>query len=99
MRYFISSLVFLWMIFLSSIGSEAKVSATKHGVVGKEDDGKLLHRIDFGNAYIMGQTIKSGAVYLLHRKKSDIKTMLKYRENYREEILEDFSIEDMKVED
>ncbi|MFV1951402.1 MAG: hypothetical protein ACC630_05535 [Nitrospinota bacterium] len=58
---------------------------------------RLLNRIDFGNAYIMGQTIKSGAVYLLHRKKNKINSMLKYRENYREEILEDFSIQDMKI--
>lgn len=31
---------------------------------------QLQQRIDFGNAYIMGQSIKSGAVYLLHRKKA-----------------------------
>ncbi len=58
---------------------------------------ELLNRIDFDNAYIMGQTIKSGAVYLLHRKKNEIKSMLKYREHYRNEILEDFSIMDMKA--
>lgn len=49
---------------------------------------ELLTRIDFGNSYITGQTLKSGAVYLLQRKKSDVKTMLKYREDYRKEILE-----------
>lgn len=53
----------------------------------------LMERIDFGNSYILGQSIKSGAVYLLHRKKSDIKSMLKTREEYREEILEDFKVE------
>ena len=58
---------------------------------------QLLQRIDFGNSYIMGQTIKSGAVYLLKRKKSEIKSMLKSRENYRKEILEDFHIDDMKA--
>ena len=51
----------------------------------------LMQRIDFGNSYIMGQKIQSGAVYLLQRKKSEIKSMLKPRENYREEILEDFT--------
>lgn len=65
---------------------------------GKKVNEELLNRIDFDNAYIMGQTIKSGAVYLLHRKKNEIKSMLKYRENYRDEILEDFSIMDMKVQ-
>ena len=53
----------------------------------------LMERIDFGNSYILGQSIKSGAVYLLHRKKSDIKSMLDTREDYRKEILEDFKVE------
>ena len=54
----------------------------------------LMERIDFGNSYILGQSIKSGATYLLHRKKSDIKSMLKTREDYRKEILEDFKVKD-----
>ncbi len=54
----------------------------------------LMERIDFGNSYILGQSIKSGATYLLHRKKSDIKSMLKTREDYRNEILEDFKVND-----
>jgi len=53
---------------------------------------QLLKRIEFNNAYIMGQAIKSGAVYLLKRKNSDIKSMLKYRMSYRDEILEDFYV-------
>lgn len=53
----------------------------------------LQQRIDFGNAQILGQSIKSGAVYLMHRKKSDIKNMLEVRKNYREEIKEDFGLE------
>ena len=54
----------------------------------------LQHRIDFGSSYILGQSIKSGAVYLMHRKKSDIKGMLDIREHYRDEILEDYALED-----
>lgn len=61
------------------------------------DSARLQQRIDFGNSYIMGQSIKSGAVYLLHRKQSDIKSMLQVRQDYRHEILEDFSIQDLKV--
>ena len=57
-----------------------------------ESEEHLLKRIDFGNAYIRGQTIQSGAVYLLQRKKSDIESLLKPRENYREEILKNFHI-------
>lgn len=56
-------------------------------------DSGLQRRIDFGNSYILGQSIKSGAVYLLHRKKSDIKSMLHYREDYRGEILESFTVQ------
>ncbi|MBT8340462.1 MAG: hypothetical protein HKP58_02160, partial [Desulfatitalea sp.] len=53
----------------------------------------LQHRIDFGNAYILGQSIKSGAVYLLHRKQSEIKGMLEVRQHYRTEIMEDYAID------
>jgi hypothetical protein len=53
----------------------------------------LQQRIDFGSAHILGQSIKSGAVYLMHRKKSDIKSMLEVRKNYRSEIIEDFALE------
>ena len=58
-----------------------------------------MNRIDFGNTYIIGQTIKSGAVYLLQRKKSEIKSMLKYREDYRKEILDGFSVDATKDQD
>ena len=53
----------------------------------------LQQRIDFSSSYILGQSIKSGAVYLMHRKKSDIKGMLDVREHYRDEIMEDYALE------
>ena len=53
----------------------------------------LMNRIDFENAYIMGQSIKSGAVYLLQRKKSELKSMLSNRTHFRKEILEGFDIQ------
>lgn len=58
---------------------------------------QLQQRIDFGNAYIMGQSIKSGAVYLMHRKQSDISSMIDVRVNYRKEIMEDYDIEDTEM--
>ena len=70
-----------------------KVEVKEAGKKGNKKD-SLMERIDFGNSYILGQSIKSGAVYLLHRKKSDIKSMLKTREEYRKEILEDFRVSD-----
>jgi len=54
-----------------------------------EEEPGLLNRIDFGNAYVMGQTIQSGAVYLLNRKQSDIRSMLRERRDFRAEIRED----------
>ena len=53
----------------------------------------LQQRIDFSSSYILGQSIKSGAVYLMHRKKSEIRGMLEMREHYRNEILEDYALE------
>lgn len=57
----------------------------------------LQQRIDFGSAYIMGQSIKSGAVYLMHRKQSDISSMIEVRVNYRNEIMEDYDLEDTEM--
>ncbi|MFH0924476.1 MAG: hypothetical protein V1872_02400 [bacterium] len=69
---------------------------TKKEVQNQGIGDNLIDRIDFGNAYITGQTVKSGAIYLLNRKKSEIKSMLEYRKNYRKEILEEFNIKDKK---
>ena len=63
-----------------------------------ESNDVLMDRIDFGNSYIRGQTIQSGAVYLLQRKKSDIESLLKPRESYRDEILQDFNIREKQTE-
>lgn len=57
----------------------------------------LQQRIDFGSSYILGQSIKSGAVYLMHRKQSDIKGMLEVRQDYRKEIMEDYELENTAI--
>jgi len=44
-------------------------------------------RIDFDDRLIQGQTNKSGAVYLYDRKELKIRSMIKKRENFREEIV------------
>jgi hypothetical protein len=72
----------------------APYQASEKDEVNKVPEKKgLQQRIDFGSSYILGQSIKSGAVYLMHRKKSDIKGMLDVREHYRDEILEDYALE------
>jgi len=59
-------------------------------ILAQENENQQESRIDFGNAYIQGQSIKSGAVYLTNRRKSKIKSLLKTRESYRYEIVKDF---------
>ncbi|MEW5740897.1 MAG: hypothetical protein AB1938_18400 [Myxococcota bacterium] len=44
-------------------------------------------RIDFDDRLIQGQTNKSGAVYLYDRKELKIRSMIKKRENFRDEIV------------
>lgn len=68
------------------------LSVLSFNLQAAEPEEELSERIDFGNSYIMGQTIKSGAVYLTHRKKSKIESMLKMRVDYQEEILEGFVV-------
>ena len=65
---------------------------------GADEEPSLLNRIDFGNAYVMGQTIQSGAVYLLNRKKTDIRSMLRERKDFRAEIHEDAEVVDPTLE-
>lgn len=74
------------------------LSAPLQGIAEEKTSDKpkksgLQQRIDFGSSYILGQSIKSGAIYLMHRKQSDIKGMLEVRQDYREEIMEDFGLE------
>jgi len=95
MKISISTLLILF--FGLSSGLFPGAALAKDAKKQASSDAALMNRIDFGNSYIMGQSIKSGAVYLLQRKKSEIKSMLEYRTDYRDEILEDFSVNDLTV--
>jgi hypothetical protein len=88
-------------ILYAASDTEGKQDSTQLAVpvTTKDTSETHLNRIDFGNTYIIGQTIKSGAVYLLQRKKSEINSMLKYREDYRKEILDGFSVDATKDPD
>lgn len=85
LKHFLTSHKITLGIYLGCVFLSVNVHAT-------EVEEQLSERIDFGNSYIMGQTIKSGAVYLTHRKKSKIESMLKMRIDYQEEILQDFTV-------
>ena len=92
-------IIIISLVSFIVVGGNALKGWTKNQDNKNSGSTNLQQRIDFGNAYIMGQSIQSGAVYLLHRKQSDIKSMLQYRENYRKEILEDFKIREDKTHD
>jgi hypothetical protein len=99
MRNALGTFILSGMLMMSTAEGSVNGDTSNQTNHKRSEDTKLLQRIDFGNAFVMGQTIKSGAVYLLKRKKSEIKSMIKSKENYREEILEDFLIQDMKEKD
>ena len=44
-------------------------------------------RVEFDGRLVQGQTAKSGAIYLFARQRSELRSMVKERENYRKEIL------------
>jgi hypothetical protein len=44
-------------------------------------------RIDFDDRLIQGQTNKSGAVYLYDRKELKVRSMVRQRESFREQIV------------
>ena len=48
---------------------------------------KRARHMEFDERLIMGQSLKSGALYLFERKDSEIQTMLKIRRDYRQELL------------
>lgn len=82
--------LFLGLIFSSTSAYSIEAKDVKGADNTPSDE--LLTRIDFGNSYVTGQALKSGAIYLLQRKKNQVKSMLTYREDYRKEILESHDI-------
>ena len=84
------------LVFLFLFGAVSIAQSEDKPPKGESANG-LQHRIDFGNVYILGQSIKSGAVYLLHRKQSEIKGMLEVRQDYRKEIMEDYGLEQTAI--
>jgi hypothetical protein len=82
---------FLTIIFLTALNPIVGFAGGKSNRSPSQKGG-LQQRIDFGSTQILGQSIKSGAVYLMHRKKSDIKNMIEVRHHYRDEIKEDFDL-------
>jgi len=70
----------LFMFPLAGQAEEQKAAASP----------KRASRIEFDERLIMGQSLKSGAVYLFERKDSEIQSMLKTRKDFRKELLAPF---------
>jgi len=53
------------------------------------DPGNLRRggRVEFDGRLVQGQTAKSGAIYLFARKRSELRSMVQERTNYRKEVL------------
>ncbi len=66
-------------------------------LLAEDDDMVLADRIDFSSARIMGQANDFGAVYLMHRKKNEMNSLLSIRSNYRREVL--FELEFQPLDD
>jgi hypothetical protein len=48
---------------------------------------KRAQHIEFDERLIVGQSLKSGAIYLFERKDSEIQSMVKIRNDFRDELL------------
>jgi len=96
--FFILTAIYTPLWAASEKEKDQEIIQKEEPAIAKDSPESRTNRIDFGNTYIIGQTIKSGAVYLLQRKKSEIKSMLKYRQDYREEILDGFLVDTARVE-
>ncbi len=68
-------------------GSPPQADAAPAGEGGAPPPTRGPSRIDFDDRLIQGQTNKSGAVYLYDRKELKIRSMIKKRETFRDEIV------------
>lgn len=68
---------------------EPQPSGPAEGGAGPADPGNLQRggRVEFDGRLVQGQSAKSGAIYLFARQRTDLKSMVRERENYRKEIL------------
>lgn len=69
-------------------------ASSASGVPGAPDEEITVRtrgptRIDFDDRLIQGQTNKSGAVYLFDRKELEVRSMVKQRTGFRDQIIKD----------
>ena len=73
------------ILFPAAGGAEGDQNAGKG--VNTPGSLKRSNRIEFDERLIVGQSLKSGAIYLFQRKDSEIQSMVKIRKDFREELL------------
>jgi len=47
----------------------------------------LRGRVDFQDVRVTGQVPRAGAIYLIARRRSELRSMVRQRDHYRREIL------------
>jgi hypothetical protein len=81
-------LVLLLGILAFALPAKAEEAGDSAGAGGGAKPSlKRARHMEFDERLIMGQSLKSGALYLFERKDSEIQTMLKIRRDYRQELL------------
>ncbi len=75
----------LWLLPVRALGQE-RAGADKTDKEARSFFLKKARHLAFDERVIMGQSLKSGAIYLFERKDSDIHSLIKIRQDYRKEI-------------
>ena len=77
----------LGLLAFAQTGKAQEASVSVGAGEGAKPSLKRARHMEFDERLIMGQSLKSGALYLFERKDSEIQTMLKIRRDYRQELL------------
>ena len=85
-KWFTTGLLLGLLAFSAPASAEEAASSADDGGASVPTLKRARH-MEFDERLIMGQSLKSGALYLFERKDSEIQTMLKVRRDYRQELL------------
>ncbi len=82
----IPAFLLLGFFAFARLGQAQEASSSTGAEEGARSFKRARH-MEFDERLIMGQSLKSGALYLFERKDSEIQSMLKIRRDYRQELL------------
>ena len=82
MRGWIPAFVFVWLL------SSGQAWAQDQGAAPEALQRRGTTRIEFDPRAVEGQTKKSGGIYLFQRKEAEIKSLVKRKRSFRQEIFE-----------